>query len=1573
MATNRPKQTKNKLLIFARTYISAGAVLLWTISIFSFPAEAAINEKINYQGKLTDSNSIIVPDGAYDMVFALYTAPSGGSAIWTESWTSAALWSESSSTTVTRNAAPCGGSGFTSIVYSTGTNESSLATGQYIWNTTLKESAAITSVDTGTNTICTSNPYSSWANGDDLTNRVYLKSGLFSTMLGSVTSLSSVNFSQTLYLGLTVGTDGEMAPRKVLGAVPSALTAKTLNNNESATLATAAGATLNIGNTTGGITMNSGGTSTWTNTAGGLTISTATSGTLALNSAGALNLTSAAASTVTLANVMDSLNFDSNTLSIDALNNRIGIGTNAPSAALELAASTVSAASLQINSGTAPTVPNDGDVWYDGTHLYFHNNTTDRDLLAGGGYSTIIDESTSLTQRSSLAFLGAGVTCQDNNGQTECTISAGGAGPWTDGTGISYLTDAAEDFAVGGSTLASPFSVDVSNSIVRIGLGSGSYNGTLAMYGSDGDTGNLSYTTNDAWDFEGGNVGIGTANPNSLLDIYSSSADSVLTLSAASATYNPLMKFRTGASPSVQFSMGVDTSDSNKFKIYSGDGIDGTSEFEMDTNGVTSIASLKLGAQSFAADAGAVSWIDMPVTSSASAGTEESYTAQLDGNAMLTIYGTSDGSGGTTNRSVRLSAPLGFLESTGATYYTYFQGGDQSADITYTLPTTNTTGILHNSSGTLSWSAINLAGADVTGTLAVANGGTGTATAPTAGQLLVGNSSGGYNLATLTQGSNISITSASGSITIGTSATPSFTTVNGLTLTSATDGFTIAGGTTPRTLTITGANVAINQNLQTTNSPTFAGLTLNGNIAVRESDGATYYSTFQGGDQNANLTYTLPTAYPATSGYVLSSTDAGVMSWVAQSGGMTNPMTAAGDLIYGGTSGAPTRLAGSGTNGWVLAYNTSTNEPYWTAMTGGGGTLQNAYDYTSGNTILTTTGRNIAFTLGEVATPTSFTLENQDTAGTNAEYINNSIASGTLANGLTIENTAGGTMTNAINILETAGAITTGINIGNNVGTGISIGTGVTTGISVGSGGITIAAGALAVNSDSITSDGATLTINATGTVDVQDILNADSITSDAGVSIAAGSSYTGAGAVTLSSASASGLTIDSGTTGTLAIGTDSSAEAINFGTGSADKDITIGSTTSGSTIKIQSGSESGITIEANGTSTGNVQIGDGGTSSATPDLLVLDTGSAEPTGTVGAMYYSTALNKFRCYQNTGWTDCIGSGTGGSPAGSNTQIQYNNSGSFGADAGLTFDSSTQTLGLDGTDAEINMTGITNEPSAPSSGTMNLYAKSIGGRMMPKWQGPSGLDTPIQPFMGTNKIGLWNPAGNATTVPGVFGFTAFTASGTATARNVATTNLFTRTRRIGYVYSTAGTNVVGGARVAVAQYTVGNGSGLGGFFLNSTFGQSDTVTTARMFVGMSSTTAAPTTVEPSTLTNSIGVGCGAADTNLKIFYGGSAAQTPIDLGTNFPCNTSSGSQDLYELTLFAPTNVNNVVNYRVRRLGTSYEASGTLTAATPGTQLPSSSTLLAWRGWRATSGTSGSPGIDLVNIYIETDY
>lgn len=59
---------------------------------------------------------------------------------------------------------------------------------------------------------------------------------------------------------------------------------------------------------------------------------------------------------------------------------------------------------------------------------------------------------------------------------------------------------------------------------------------------------------------------------------------------------------------------------------------------------------------------------------------------------------------------------------------------------------------------------------------------------------------------------------------------------------------------------------------------------------------------------------------------------------------MTNPMTTAGDTIYGGASGLPTRLAG-GTSGYVLTSNGATSAPSWQAAAGGGASLLGVNQY----------------------------------------------------------------------------------------------------------------------------------------------------------------------------------------------------------------------------------------------------------------------------------------------------------------------------------------------------------------------------------------------------------------------------------------------------------------------------------------------------------------------------------------------------------------------------------------------------------------------------------------------------
>lgn len=275
-----------------------------------------------------------------------------------------------------------------------------------------------------------------------------------------------------------------------------------------------------------------------------------------------------------------------------------------------------------------------------------------------------------------------------------------------------------------------------------------------------------------------------------------------------------------------------------------------------------------------------------------------------------------------------------------------------------------------------------------------------------------------------------------------------------------------------------------------------------------------------------------------------------------------------------------------------------------------------------------------------------------------------------------------------------------------------------------------------------------------------------------------------------------------------------------------------------------------------------------------------------------------------------------------------------------------------------------------DPAPAPAGKLRLYAKTIAGRNFPKFVGSSGLSTSLQPLLARNKVGYWCPSGNVVTQPGILGYTTMTAL-TAVVRNVAVTNMFTRMRRLGFV-SPATANGSTTARVAVAQVTLSNGLGEGGFFKVCRWGISDVtlVPTAKTFVGVSSTTTALPNTEPSTYLNSIGMGHNTGDSNFSIYYGGSIAQTPIDLGPDFPCNTSN--TDVYELALFSPPN-DTGIRWEVTRLNTGHVASGYIAHTSLGVTLPSDLTLLTYHtASRFNGATAAVVGIDIMSDYIETD-
>lgn len=278
------------------------------------------------------------------------------------------------------------------------------------------------------------------------------------------------------------------------------------------------------------------------------------------------------------------------------------------------------------------------------------------------------------------------------------------------------------------------------------------------------------------------------------------------------------------------------------------------------------------------------------------------------------------------------------------------------------------------------------------------------------------------------------------------------------------------------------------------------------------------------------------------------------------------------------------------------------------------------------------------------------------------------------------------------------------------------------------------------------------------------------------------------------------------------------------------------------------------------------------------------------------------------------------------------------------------------------DTEVDLPLIAN-PTAPAADNVAIYGTKRAGKMMLTQMGPSGLDSTLQTHLGGNKMGLWVPPGNATTVPGVFGIGTLTAVGTATARTAATTSVATRILRLGYV-SAAVAGSLTSLREAQNKYTTGGGDNQGGFFYRLRFVPSNAaiVSGERFFAGLWATTGAATNVEPNTLTNCAGICQLSTSTNLQVYAAGATTSTAVDLGANFPA--AGLSTDAYEFAMFSPPA--GGIQWQVWKLGTSFTTSGTFAAT------PSSTTLLGHQIWKTNNATALAVGFDICSIYIETD-
>lgn len=170
-----------------------------------------------------------------------------------------------------------------------------------------------------------------------------------------------------------------------------------------------------------------------------------------------------------------------------------------------------------------------------------------------------------------------------------------------------------------------------------------------------------------------------------------------------------------------------------------------------------------------------------------------------------------------------------------------------------------------------------------------------------------------------------------------------------------------------------------------------------------------------------------------------------------------------------------------------------------------------------------------------------------------------------------------------------------------------------------------------------------------------------------------------------------------------------------------------------------------------------------------------------------------------------------------------------------------------------------------DPAAPSSGNVRVYGRNIGGRIFPKWVGPSGLDTAFQPAIFQNRVLLYVPSTSTTGTGSGTGLgPVWTAGGTVSHPTPASTapaisNQMRRTRFANVVTTTNQTLGIKAAAADTLNYWRGNAAGLGGFFFAARFiVELYPASTVRIFAGLTASSGTYVVASDTVLANTCGL-------------------------------------------------------------------------------------------------------------------
>lgn len=262
------------------------------------------------------------------------------------------------------------------------------------------------------------------------------------------------------------------------------------------------------------------------------------------------------------------------------------------------------------------------------------------------------------------------------------------------------------------------------------------------------------------------------------------------------------------------------------------------------------------------------------------------------------------------------------------------------------------------------------------------------------------------------------------------------------------------------------------------------------------------------------------------------------------------------------------------------------------------------------------------------------------------------------------------------------------------------------------------------------------------------------------------------------------------------------------------------------------------------------------------------------------------------------------------------------------------------------------------PAAPPAGNLILFPQAIAGRIVPRWIGPSGLDTSVQPSLWGNGIVMWLP-GTGTTAAISFGV-SWTVSATQSHPTIADTNVMTSVRRATFTTTTTAGNQ-SGAR-STAPVAIRNR----GFFFAARHGILTYTSTMQIMVGLAAASGA-LAGEPSAVNDSVAMTKDTGETTWQVLTRDTTAASKTSTGRT---TAAAANAEVFDFYIFCKPGDSKVA-VRVVDAATNTVV---LDDTDKSSNLPTNATpLYAHAECRNVAGGAGSAvATFLSKMYLETD-